>query len=221
MKTYLLIFLLVLSACKTQEDIQREQMVDNLAVQIVEGQKLSADYTVKISDLQERINDLQGRLEEKGYQKNQLHEQENKEIKERISIIEEQIKLFREKQESFTKEFETIKKTQKEQNDYLQKLLQSLKKKGSRPKTLSATYKNGLSEYRKANYDSAKNIFLKLIDNKKIQGKTRAHVLHNLGMIAYIDKDYKSSKTYFSKLYTEFPKSSYNKNGLLFFGQII
>ncbi len=221
MKTYLII-LLVFVGCKTQEQIQREQMVDNLAVQIVEGQKMSADYTVKITEVQEKLNDLQGKIEEKGYLRNQEIESQNKEIKEEMSILREQIKLLKEKQTEQDKELAEIKDLQKKQNDYLQKVLKTLgskKKVTPKKRTLRDDYNDAMALYRKGKYSKSKNILIRLSNNNKVIGKTRAHVLHNLGMIAYMDKDYNTAKTLFSKLFTEFPKSSFNKNGLLFLGK--
>jgi TolA-binding protein len=222
MKTLIVMLVLLVGGCKTQEQIQREQMVDNLAVQIVEGQKMSADYTVKINEVQERLNELQGKVEERGYLKSQELENQNKELNEKISIIEEQLKLLKEKQDTQAKDINAIKDLQEKQNQYLQKVLKTLgsKKKAVRKrKGTTAQYNEAMNLYRKGKYAASKNILIKLSENKKVSGKTRAHVLHNLGMIAYMDKDFETAKTLFSKLFTEFPKSSFNKNGLLFLGK--
>ncbi|MFZ9000489.1 MAG: tetratricopeptide repeat protein [Bacteriovoracaceae bacterium] len=223
MKTLIVMtLLLIIGGCKTQEQIQREQMVDNLAVQIVEGQKMSADYTVRINDVQDKLNMLQGKIEESGHNKSLELEGKNKELQEKISIIEEQLKLIKEKQENQAKELTEIKVLQEKQNKYLQKVLKSLaSKKKVKPKKrdVKDQYKDAMNLYRKGKYAASKNILIKLSQNKKVSGKTRAHVLHNLGMIAYMDKDFETAKTLFSKLFTEFPKSTFNKNGLLFLGK--
>ena len=38
-------------------------------------------------------------------------------------------------------------------------------------------------------------------------------------MIAYIKKEYKDAIIYFSRLYTEYSKSGFNKNGMFYLGK--
>ena len=45
-------------SCKTREDIAREQMVDNISMQVRDGQKLNADFTVRLQSIEDRINSL-------------------------------------------------------------------------------------------------------------------------------------------------------------------
>jgi len=73
-----------------------------------------------------------------------------------------------------------------------------------------------MDEYGKGRYAQAKGILLKLLEDKSIKGARKARVIHNLGMIAYMDKEFDKGLVYFSRLFTEFEKSGYNKNGLLY-----
>ena len=59
-----LTILLVLGGCKTQEQIQREQMVDNLSIQMRDSQSTRANFTVRMQELEERLGQLTGQLEE-------------------------------------------------------------------------------------------------------------------------------------------------------------
>jgi len=58
-----------------------------------------------------------------------------------------------------------------------------------------------------------------LLDKKKIKSNRKARVLHNLGMSSFLLKQNDQALIYFSKLITDYPKSHYNKNGLLFLGK--
>ena len=74
--------------------------------------------------------------------------------------------------------------------------------------------------YRRAKYAQAKSILLDLVD-KKFSETRKARVIHNLGMIAYMDKENDKALAYFSRLFTEFPKTGYNKNGLMFLAKTL
>jgi len=76
-----------------------------------------------------------------------------------------------------------------------------------------------MGDYKRGRYKSAKSKLADLYNNKLVSGSRKARVIHNLGMIAYMEKDNGAALTYFSTLFTEMPKSGYNKNGLLFLGK--
>ena len=59
----------------------------------------------------------------------------------------------------------------------------------------------------------SKKAFLHQIDSKK-----KARVIHNLGIINYVKKDYKNAQIYFSKLFTEHSKNGLNSSGLYHLG---
>ncbi len=197
---------LVLSGCKTQEEIKREQLVDNLGLQMVQSQKLVADTTVTIQNLEERIGSLNGKLDELDHNSQIQLQTQVDNLNQRITLLEESNKSLQAKTE--------------EQSKYLQEVLGTLKNmSGTGSKKKLNDYDQAMEEYGKGRYSSAKPILVKLLEDKKVTGSRQARVIHNLGMISYMDKQYDKALVYFSRLFTEHEKSGYNKNGLLFLGR--
>ena len=204
--------LILLGACQTQETIQREQMLDNLSLQLVQSQKLVADTTVKIQALEERMGMLTGQVEETGHKSNVAAEESMTSFSQRISLLEQS-------QTQNAKDLNEIKSTLASQKVYLDKVVGMLSKLGaaeSAPKKKSSLFDEAMTNYRKGRYEAAKAQLLELEKDSSIKGTRKAHVLHNLGMTHYLSKDYNTASSYFSRLFTEHSDSSYNKNGLLF-----
>ncbi len=142
-----------------------------------------------------------------------------------VQLLRDKVILLEEKDKSST---ETLNMTQKrltgiedqlqKQDKYLKKVLATLTGAGAVKKATKkrSAYDSAMYDYKKARYKSAKTKLEALSTNKKIKGSKRARVLHNLGMISFMNKDDNSASAYFGKLFTEFPKSSYNANGLLY-----
>tara|TARA_R100000656_G_scaffold100565_1_gene73059 strand:- start:964 stop:1707 length:744 start_codon:yes stop_codon:yes gene_type:complete len=199
--------LVVLTGCKTQEEIRREQLVDNLGVQMVQSQKMVADATVTLSTIEERIQGLTGKLDELDRNSQVQLQTQVDALNQRMTLMEETNKTLQAKVE--------------EQSKYLQDVLGTLKtlSSGSGAKKKLSDYDQAMSEYGKGRYSSAKPILVKLLEDKSIKGSKQARVMHNLGMISYMDKQYDKALVYFSRLFTEHEKTGYNKNGLLFLGR--
>ena len=208
-----ILFLLLLGSCKTQEEIQREQLVDSLSLQMVQGQKNSGENLVRLEELQTNIIKMKGDIEEKNHLANQNTTEQLKLMQDRMTLVEESNKSMQ----------ETLTKTQQqlaEQKTFLNKVLKTLEgagKKGkARKSKKSSPYDLAMSLYRGRKYTKAKTKLIDLLNNKKIRGNKKARVYHNLGMIEFIKKRNEDALVYFSKLFTEHPKASYNANGLLF-----
>lgn len=201
-----IILLATLVGCKTQDEIRREQMVDNLGVQMVQSQQLVADTTVKIQALEERLGGLTGKLDELDHNSQVQLQTQVDGLNQRITLLEESNKSLQAKVE--------------EQSKYLQDVLGTLKNLSSGnsapAKKKVSDYEHAMDEYGKGRYKEAKPLLLKLLEDKGIKGSRQARVIHNLGMISYMDKEYDKGLVYFSRLFTEHEKSGYNKNGLLY-----
>jgi len=217
-KTLLVIssLFILIGACKTQEEIQREQLVDNLSLQMVQGQKSQADMTVKYQALEEQVTLLRGELEQKGYNQEQQRQSELKGLEDRVLLLEESQKDLSEKMTSIQGQLA-------ENKNFLDKVLKALGSKGKSKTTKKAAPKSpywaAMESYKVGKYKQAKNELLSLLNGNKVKGTRKARVLHNLGMIEYMDKKNEDALVYFSKLFTEFSSSGYNKNGLLFLGK--
>lgn len=209
-KIFILSLILIISACKTREDIAREQMVDNIAVQVSDSQKLSADITVRMQSIEERLNSITGKVEETEYNTGQTIESKMKGVEERLAVMETNY-------ESQTKQLTAIEAKLKSQDEYLQNVLKTLKGLSAKPKKSKkqSPYQAAMAEYKKGRYKTAEPMLEDLLA-KKLSSGQKARVTHNLGMINYMNKNNKKALIYFSQLFTKYPKSGYNKNGLFF-----
>ncbi|MCF8060429.1 MAG: tetratricopeptide repeat protein [Bacteriovoracaceae bacterium] len=204
--------LLLLSGCKTREDIAREKLVNDMNMQMVDSQKLNADYSMRLQSLEDRLSNVTGKVEEG------QHETKTT-LDNRIKSLEEKISLVENTQSTQSETLAKLEAQVKEQNSYIKDVLSGLKtitKKGGKASSgTSDPYGKAMAEYKSGRYESAKTQFLTLLNGKSLSSGQKARVLHNLGMVSYIGKDDEKALTYFTRLFTEFPKTGYNKNGLL------
>lgn len=214
-----LIFALI-AGCKTREDIEREKLITNMNSQMQDGQKLNADFTVRLQNLEDRLSTITGQVEEGQHQTQVTFET-------RLKDMEEKIKTFEANQEKTKEELDAVKQQMDSQGKYLEDVLSNLKsltkkggiKSGSSKKT--SAYDEAMEHYQKGRYKSAKTALLNLLEANAVSGAQKARTLHNLGLIAYMDKNNQEAIGHFSQLFTEFPKSGYNKRGLLFLGKCL
>jgi TolA-binding protein len=210
--------LIAFGSCKTQEEIQREQMVDNLSIQMVENQKLTADSKVRLQNIEERLGMLTGQVEDTNHNTKEQLTKEVQLLRDKVILLEEKDKSNTETLNMTQKRLTGLEDQLRQQDKYLKKVLATLTGAGVAKKAVKkrSAYDSAMYDYKKGRYKSAKPKLEALEANKKIKGNKRARVLHNLGMVSYINKDDNSASAYFGKLFTEFPKSSYNANGLLY-----
>ena len=205
---------IILSGCKTQSQIRREQHMENLTSQVSEGQRLTADTTIRIHDMQERINELQGALEEKGYAEQIERQRSLTDITQRLDALEKNQEHINNKMDETTKQLEA-------QKSYLDEVLKTLRElsQGStssvKKKSTDQVYQQALKLYRSADYGGSRTYFQELLD-RNVKGSMLAHSYHNMGMIEYIAGRDQEAIVFFSRLFTEFSDSGYNRNGLFF-----
>lgn len=213
--------------CKTQADIQRERTVETINQQIVQNQKTNANSNLRIQTIEEHVQRLTGLLEE-SLQKKSESDKDNVVLKEKITMLEENnrkqneaIKLLAEKVSEQTKYLENVVQT-----------LNTISNQKSESKTKSSDLKIGVDDkelaansggfqaavglYKAKSYADAKSIFLDLVDDKKTKRKDKEGSLQYLGLIEYRLKNFEEAKVYFSRLFSEYPKSTFNATGLLY-----
>ena len=203
-RLFLIPVVLLIHSCKTQEEIKREQYIDN---QLKAQQSLLAGHVTKMQAMEERLAAMTGKMDQVQYDNQQTYGQKISELAGRVDLLEEA-------QTTMQEEIE-------EQGNYVKKVISTLDKMtgtGGKPKD---AYGQAMGNYKRGRYKRAKNQLLDLLGGNKVKGSRRARVLHNLGMIAYMDEDDKQALVYFSKLFTDYPKSSYNKNGLLVLAKVL
>lgn len=210
--------LLFLISCKTQEQIQRERMMDDMSVQMVQRQKLAAEDQIKLDSLEQKILELNGRLEEQGHKSQTESEDALNKIQERLELLEENMTAYKVQVEEGKLKVSNLETKVEAQEKYVNKVIKTLnsisgkKSKGAKKRS---DYNQAIFWFNKNFLTKSKPLFLKLEKSKKIKGKKRARVLHALGIITFKKKQYNEAMVYLSQLFTEFPKSGYNANGLL------
>ena len=202
---YILVLLLILS-CKTQEEIKREETIDQAVLQVQENQKLLAQTVAKLQSFEEMLAAMTGKIDEVEYSSQQNYGQ-------KITQLSGDLELLQQSNDALSQEVE-------DQKNYTKSVVSTLDKLSSTQKRSSqSAYQQAMSNYKKGWYKTAKKQLLTLLNGNKIKGSRRARILHNLGMISFMNKNNEQAIVYFSKLFTEYPKSGYNKNGLLFLGK--
>ncbi len=214
----LFFILLTFNACKTTEELQREQMVDNLSIQMSQNQKLTAETQIKIQNLEEQIANITGTLEEQGHKVNTTFSDKMKQTQEELALMH---KLFNDNKEQQLKLEERIIALEKEvvaQKKYIQQVLSILKKVNNSVEDSKqrSPFNQAFYDFNKGRYKIAKPQLLKLLQNKKIKGKKRARVLNALGMMEYWARHDDKAIVYFSKLFTEHPNAPYTTNALVY-----
>ena len=185
--------LLLLFSCKTREDIARERLVSNLAHQMKDGQKLQTGFTSRIEGLEDQLNKIRGKMEEGDHQVKTTLEDKIKNIESKILELQAQGEVYEQELDDIKTKLKKIKKSKQGAN----------------------LYNQALKNYKAGKYKTARKQFLSLMKDKSLKGKQKTRIMHNLGMIAYINKNNNKALTYFGRLFTSYPRSSYNKNGLL------
>lgn len=208
---------LTITSCKTQEQIQRDQQINTMSVQMTQNQQLAADVTVKIQTLEEKVQSFQGVLEENTHSRNLKVEEQEK----RIKLLEDLTQSLNEQLKDSNKQLTLVENRLKDQDKFIKEILGTLKSQSAKPAKKAkkvkkrSTYEEAMYLYGRGKYKEARVLLEKLETYKKISPKAKARVLHNLGMISFIQKRDQDALTYFSRLFTEYPKSVYNANGLI------
>ncbi len=203
-KLLLLSVLVVCISCKTREDIRREKTVDNLSVQ-------NADLIARLQGIEEKVSKHSGKIEETEHRSEQIITSKINSFNDRLRLLEESNKTMQEQIKAQSNYIKSINKS-------LEKLVNKRSsKRVKRPKKGSSKIDQAHFYYRNKNYDNAQEIYEKLLENeKKLSASQHAHILHNMGIIKYIKKQNEDAVAYLSKLYTKYPKRTFNKTGLLF-----
>jgi len=212
-QSILLLFLLIsFASCKTQEDIRREKSVESLNEQVAITQKNTASASARFLSIEEQLSKLSGQSEELAHNRQQ-------EIRD-FAMFNERLNTLEEANKKQIEYIKTLNEKIQDQTAYIDQVIKSLnslvdKKKDLKTEKLPVTVKSGISQFKSRDYDSSKATFLEILNNKKVSQKNKEASLHYLGQIEFQNKNYEESKVYFSKLFSENPKSIYGSRALL------
>jgi TolA-binding protein len=208
-------------SCKTAEQIEREQAVERLDTEVKGTLKTNADLVSRIAKLEENLGQVTGQFEEKDYEKRKVLFTEMRKLEAKILILEDSNK-------SLTESVSKIQASQQEQKQYLEKVLSTLNSMGGsksssksekKKEQNNSPYQEAMKLYSDGKYAQSKTLLLDLANSEK--GNKLARVLHNLGMISFMDKKDDEALVYFSKLYSNHPKSDFTPNGLIYMSKTL
>lgn len=225
------LLLVSFAGCKTQEDIRREQTVQNLNEEVQQTKKNTASGNSRFMAIEEQMQRLTGQVEESNHNRAQALK-ENQQLNDRITALEEANKKSVEYLKALTEKVNN-------QSGYIEEVIASLAKLSERPAAVApskkkavnpdsvdledenvpATFDNGLKAYKSKNLNDAKTIFQEVADNKKASKKNREGATHYLGMIELKAKNYDAAKVHFSKVFSDNPNSSFAPAALLNLGK--
>ena len=210
---------LLLTGCATSEDIERQKSVDKLLVEMEGQQRISKSLILKLQNIENNIGLVSGKIEETQHTQELTETNSIEDLKKRIDTLEQENKKFINDTNS---EIAKLHVQLNEQKEYLSTLLKEIKKVNSQEESNNISlFGQSIKNYKKKNYKEAKNQFLEIIsdlNHHKLNQRDQALVFHNLGMTFFLEKDYKNSQIYFSKLFTDYQSSPLNPSGLYHLG---
>jgi len=194
------------SCFKTAEEIKREKNVD---LQIAQSSKTIAELTQTINSLKGQIASTSGQIEEIDHKATQSDLKQQESFSQTVAQLSEQVKIL-------SADNLEIKKQLAEQKKYFTKVTGALSKiSSSSSRSKSSLIGKAHKAFEKNKQKEAKKLYLQVLANNKVSAAKRNHVYYNLGLLEYWGKEYESAITYFSKIYTKYPRSSFAPRSLL------
>lgn len=206
---------LLLSSCfKTAEEIRIEKQRDT---QIKQSSQMVAELTLQVSDLQTKLANTTGQIEEVEHNSKTKTEETTMTFTQTIASLSEQVKILTQENEQNKVKLASLEKDFESQKKYIKSVNRTLGKiAGPTKKSSSNKLKSAHKAFEKNHQKKAIALYLEVLNEGKINARQRNHVRYNLGLLYYWRKDYGNSLTYFSKIYTKYPKSSWASKCLLY-----
>ncbi|MDA8791943.1 tetratricopeptide repeat protein [Bacteriovoracaceae bacterium] len=217
------ISLTLVSCFKTAEQIRREQKVDQMHSEFGQNQQMQAEQSMALQQIENKINSTNGKIEELQYQMNNALGEKEQSEQDSYSQTQQQIQALVEENKNQEKLLKQIQREQKDQKAYLDRVLSLLKKISGAPVKKGSKKTKKVSEYRKANLlfdagkrEEARTIYVGLLQKKNALSASQRNVVwYNLGLYNKKKKNYDQALSYFSKIYSKFPKSTLAPKSLL------
>ena len=209
------VFCLILTSCfKTAEEIKREQEVDQ---RISQSSKTIAELNETIQNLKQQIASTSGQIEEFDHKRQKTDQEKNKTFTETMIQLTEQVKNLVEENKEMKKQISDLQGDVNSQKKYIKNVTGSLSKiTGPTSSSSSSKLQDAHKAFEKNDKKKAKELYNEVLSEGKINNAQKNHVYFNLGLIDYWDKKYNDAITYFSKIFTKWPKSSFSPRALLY-----
>jgi TolA-binding protein len=211
--TLLTLSLIFTSCFKTAEEIRRDKKVDEM---IGQSASLTAELQMKMNELQNKLASTSGQIEEIDYKATTNNQETTKTLSQTIASLSEQVKILNKENTENKAEIQKIQSELDAQKQYVSKLTGTLTKIAGPSKSSSAS---GIQEAHKAfeknDQKEATKLYEQVLAEGKINNREKNHVRYNLGLMSYWNKKYDDALSYFSSIYTKWPKSSWAPRALL------
>lgn len=212
--TLISITFLLTSCFKTAEEIKREKQRD---IQIRQSSQLVAELTLQVRDLQTRLASTSGQIEEIDHKNKTQTEKTTMTFTQTIAQLSEQVKILSQENQTNKLSIAVLSKEIKQQKKYIAKVTGTLSKMAGPTKSSSKTkLKKAHKAFEKNQQKKALSLYLAVLSEKKVNAAQRNHIRYNVGLLYFWKKKYDNALTYFSKIYTKFPRSSWAPRSLLF-----
>ncbi len=215
MTTFTLCSVLCLTSCfKTAEEIKREKSVDD---QLSRSSKTIAELNETIQNLKQQIASTSGQIEEFDHNRQKTDNELNKNFSETVLQLTEQVKVLVQENAQMKKDINQLKGDVNSQKKYIKRVNGSLTKMAG-PSKSSSSSKLQLAHkaFEKNQKSKATSLYNEVLSEGKINNAQKNHIYFNLGLLDYWNKKYNDAITYFSKIYTKYPKSSFSPRALLY-----
>ncbi|MBA2405364.1 MAG: tetratricopeptide repeat protein [Bdellovibrionales bacterium] len=219
MKFLSFFFLLVLtvSCIKTAEQVQRERRVESMSEQMRDSQGLVADMVSQMKDMQGQLDKLNGRMEEMEHKNKKLDP-------DAINKMNENVNLVKNQQEAQGAQLLQIQNELKEQRAFIEKVTANLSNASSnkpQKKNAKEELAQAINLVYKHDYKDARSELEPLIDHPDLSPGDKNKVFYNLGKVEYSTKNYEKGLVFFSKIFSNYPKSSLAPSSLLFIARCL
>ena len=209
--------LLSLTSCfKTAEEIKRDQQIDQ---QIAQSSKLVTELSSQVQNLQNQLAIATGQLEEMDHKTKQSNLEKAQNIGQNLTQLNEQVKVLLEDNKQMKAQILSLENSSNDQKKYIKKVTGALSSVAGANKVSSAKSATSLqaahSAFEKGKKE-AKKLYEAVLEEGQINNAQKNHVYFNLGFIEYQNKNYEKGLVYFSKIYTNYPKSSFAPRSLLY-----
>lgn len=212
--------ILLSTACiKTADQVDREKRFESMNEQMKDSQGLVADMVGQMKDMQAQLDKLNGKIEELEHRQKQVNPEQLNKMSENMNLIKTQ-------QETEAAQLTQIQNELKEQRAFMEKVTQSLASakeapapKSSKKKSAKEELADALALIKNDKYDEARQELEALVNSPELTPGDQNKVMHGLGKVEYYTGHNEKALTYFSKLYTKYPKASLAPSSLLFIGR--
>lgn len=214
----LFIISLTLSSCfKTADQIRREKTVDTMEAELKQSAKIIADLTTQVQDLKNNQLQASGKIEEINYEQKTKSEEQQKRIENILNQVNEQVQVLIENDKKNQAKIQSLENDIGSLRKYINNVSGTLTKIAGPTKTSS---KNKLSTAHRAfeqnKQKRAAKLYKDVLNEGRINANQKNHIHYNLGLLSYWNKKYDEALTYFSKIYTQYPKSSWAPKALIY-----